>query len=109
MTDARIVLTTLDNREHAVQLANQLVELRLAACVNLIESIRSVYRWDGKVEQAEEILLIVKTAAERIPAVQETIFGLHSYQTPEFLVLPVEAASASYLEWLLASSRTSDG
>jgi periplasmic divalent cation tolerance protein len=108
MTDARIVFTTLDNREHAVQLANQLVELRLAACVNLIESIRSVYRWEGRIEQAEEILLFVKTAAEQIPAVKETILRLHPYQTPEFLVLPVEAASDAYLEWLLASSRPAD-
>lgn len=102
---ARILLTTVDDAAIAKQLARQLVEMRLAACVNQIECVHSTYRWEGKIEEADEILLIVKTAVERVPAVKEAIARLHPYQVPEILVLPVEDGSDSYLEWLFVSSR----
>ncbi len=105
MTDARIVLTTLDDLERAKELARQLVESRLAACVNLIERVHSIYRWQGEVETADEALLIIKTAEERIPALKEAILRLHPYQTPEFVVLQVSDGSDAYLEWLLTASR----
>ena len=105
MTDARIVLTTLDDVERAKQLARQLVELRLAACVNLVEHVHSVYRWQGEIEIADEVLLIIKTAVERIPTLKETILQLHPYQVPEFAVLDLTDSSDAYLSWLLAASR----
>lgn len=105
ITEARILLTTVDDAAIAKQLARQLVEMRLAACVNQIERVHSTYRWEGKIEEADEILLIVKTAAERIPAVKEAIARLHPYQVPEILVLPVEDGSDSYLAWLLEAIR----
>ena len=105
VTDARIVVTTLDDLDRAKQLARRLVELRLAACVNLVEHVHSVYRWQRKVEDADEVLLIIKTSVERIPALKETVVQLHSYEVPEFIVLPVIDGSEAYLAWLLAASR----
>ncbi len=105
MTDARIVLTTLDDIDRADQLARTLVESRLAACVNRIEPVHSVYRWQDGLETSEEVLLIIKTSVERIPALKETIQQLHPYEIPEFIVLPVTDGTAPYLDWLLASSR----
>lgn len=81
------------------------MEERLAACVSVIPSVLSVYRWQGAVETATETLLMMKTSAEQVPALEERLRALHSYQTPEFLVLPVESGSGGYLEWLAASLR----
>ncbi len=105
MTDARIVLTTLENAEQANLLARQLVEMRLAACVNLIPRVQSVYRWQGKVETAEEVLLVIKTSVERIPALKATLGQLHPYELPEFVVLHVTDGTDPYLAWLLAASQ----
>ena len=105
MTDARIVVTTLDDLEKAKQLAARLVELRLAACVNVVERVHSVYRWQGKVESADEVLLIIKTAAERISDLKRTIAQLHPYQVPELMVLEVADGSDEYLTWVLTESR----
>ena len=105
MTNARIVVTTLNDINLAKQLAIRLVELRLAACVNLVERVHSIYRWQGEVESSDEVLLIIKTAAERVSALKDTIAQLHPYQVPELLVLEVADGSDKYLEWLLAESR----
>ncbi len=99
----RIVLTTAANPEEAERLGRTLVEERLAACATLVPAVESIYRWQGQVESATETLLLLKTAAGQLPALQARLHQLHSYQTPEFLVLGVEACSAPYLEWLLAS------
>ena len=104
MTDARIVLTTLDDMENAKRLARELVEQRLAACVNLVERVHSLYRWKDKVESADEILLIVKTSAERIPALRAAMERLHPYELPEFLILEASGGSEPYLAWLLEAS-----
>lgn len=104
-TTARIVLTTAASPEEAEGLARTLVEERLAACVSVIPSVQSVYRWQGAVEAATETLLLMKTSAEQVPALEARLQALHSYQTPEFLVLPVESGSGGYLEWLAASLR----
>ncbi len=105
MTEARIVVTTLDDLGLAKQLAAQLVELRLAACVNIVERVHSIYRWKGQMESADEVLMVIKTAAERIPTLKETIAQLHPYELPEFIVLEVADGSQQYLAWLLAESR----
>lgn len=100
MTDKRIVLTTAGSAEEARKIALHLIENRLAACVNLIPRVESIYRWQGKVESAAEWLLLVKTTAKRVPAVRDAIGELHSYELPECIVLPIEDGSAPYLQWL---------
>ena len=100
MTDKRIVLTTTGSREEGEKIARALVERRLAACVNLVGPIASVYRWKEKVEKAEEFLLLIKTTAEFFPDVREAIEELHSYELPECIALPIEAGSADYLDWI---------
>lgn len=102
---ARIVLTTTANPEEAARLGRVLVEERLAACATLIPAVQSIYRWQGAVESATETLLLIKTGAEQLAAIEARLHELHSYQTPEFLVLDVDAASHAYLEWLLESLR----
>jgi periplasmic divalent cation tolerance protein len=103
VTFARVVLTTAPNREEAERLARTLVEERLAACATLIPSVRSVYRWQGAIEEASETVLLLKTGAGHLSALQARLTTLHSYETPEFLVLAIESGSPSYLEWLAAS------
>jgi periplasmic divalent cation tolerance protein len=100
VTDKRIVLTTAGSAEEARKIALHLIENRLAACVNLIPRVESIYRWQGKVESAAEWLLLVKTTAKRVPAVRDAIGELHSYELPECIVLPIEDGSAPYLQWL---------
>ncbi len=100
MTDKRIVLTTAGSEEEARKISRHLVERGLAACVNIIPRVESIYRWQGKVESAQEWLLIVKTTAVRFPAVRDAICELHSYDLPECIVLSVEDGSLPYLKWL---------
>ena len=100
MTDKRIVLCTCSSETEAERIASYLVENRLAACVNLVSQVKSIYRWDNKVESAWEWLLVVKTTAEKFPAVREAIRGLHSYEVPECISIAVEDGSASYLDWI---------
>jgi periplasmic divalent cation tolerance protein len=102
---ARIVLTTAANAEEAALLGRTLVEERLAACATLIPSVQSIYRWKGEVESATETLLVLKTGFDQLTALEARLHELHSYQTPEFLVLTVESGSQNYLEWLQASLR----
>lgn len=100
MTDKRIVLCTCGSETEAERIASYLVENRLAACVNLVSQVKSIYRWDNKVESAWEWLLVVKTTADKFPAVREAIRGLHSYEVPECISIAVENGSASYLDWI---------
>jgi len=108
MTDARVVLTTSGNREQAEKTANALVENALAACVNIVGPITSVYRWEGKVERAEEFLLVVKTWEDAYERVEAAIRELHSYELPECIMLRVAKGSEQYLEWLENSVRSED-
>ena len=101
----RIVLTTVANAEEAAELGRTLVEEQLVACATLIPSVQSIYRWKGEVESATETLLILKTGFDQLTALEARLHELHSYQTPEFLVLTVESGSQNYLEWLHASLR----
>ena len=102
---ARVVLTTAATPEEANRLARTLVEERLAACATLIPAVQSIYHWQGQVESATETLLLLKTGPDQLAALEARLHQLHSYQTPEFLVLCVEAASQRYLDWLQASLR----
>jgi periplasmic divalent cation tolerance protein len=100
MTDALVVLVTAPTAEQAAELARTLVEARLAACGNVIPGLRSIYRWEGRVHDDAEALLLLKTTRPRLEALREAVLRLHPYQVPELLALPVEAGSAGYLEWL---------
>jgi len=100
---ARVVLATAGSAEEARRIGHALVEERLAACATLVPAVESIYRWEGSMEMTRETLLIFKTAVDRVEALKARLLELHSYQTPEFLVLEVESGSAAYLEWLAAS------
>jgi periplasmic divalent cation tolerance protein len=102
MTNARIVLTTIGAREAAEKLAQQLVERRLAACVNIVGPIRSVYRWKHKVHNEPEHLLIIKTTAEQAARLQSAFNALHPYDLPECVESAVHQGSEDYLAWLAA-------
>jgi periplasmic divalent cation tolerance protein len=101
----RIVLTTTANPDEAARLARALVEERLAVCASMIPGVQSIYRWQGAVESATETLLLIKTGPDQLAALESRLHELHSYQTPEFLVLGVEAASHPYLDWLQSNLR----
>jgi periplasmic divalent cation tolerance protein len=105
MADFQIVLTTCADREQAERIAHRLVEQHLAACVNILPGVQSIYRWQGAVESAAEVLLMIKTSVAHTYEVQTTISSLHSYEVPEFLVLPVSGGSEAYLVWLDAALR----
>jgi periplasmic divalent cation tolerance protein len=105
MTDFQIVLTTCADLEEAERIAHRLVEQQLAACVNILPGAQSIYRWQGKVESAAEMLMVIKTSADLVAEVELTIASLHSYEVPEFLVLPVYGGSHAYLAWLRDSLR----
>ena len=100
MTDAIIILVTAGSEVEAEKIARALVEERLAACVNIINPIRSIYRWEGKVQDDREWLLVMKTQATRFSAIETRVKTLHSYQVPEVIALPIVAGSDKYLEWL---------
>lgn len=100
MTNVRIVLTTAGSQEEAGRIAHALVERRLAACVNIVPQIESVYRWQGKVETATEWLLLIKTQADLYERVHDAVKELHSYDLPECVMLEVSAGSQQYLEWI---------
>jgi len=100
MTDKIIVLTTCGSAGEAEKIARGLVEERLAACVNIVSGLRSIYRWKGKVEDAGEWLLVVKSRRDLFPAVREAIGRLHSYELPECIALPVADGSETYLAWI---------
>jgi len=100
---ARIVFTTAATPDEAKRLARAFVDEQLAACVTLVPSVRSIYRWEGKVEDSTETLLLIKTGAEQLAALEARLHELHSYDTPEFLALRVEAGSRGYLDWMLAN------
>lgn len=107
-TFARLVLTTAANPEQAQRIAHALVEERLAACVTLLPSVRSIYRWEAKIEDTTETLLLLKTGVEQLAALEARLRALHSYEVPEFLVLEAAAGSSAYLAWMLANLGTAE-
>jgi periplasmic divalent cation tolerance protein len=100
----RVALATAPDGETAARIARALVEERLAACVNLVPAVRSIYRWQDRVEEAGEVLLVIKTRAERVDALAARLRALHPYELPELVALPVAAGLASYLDWVAAEA-----
>jgi periplasmic divalent cation tolerance protein len=100
-TQCRLVLVTCASLSEARKLSRAIVEKHLAACVNIpFAPVESIYRWKGKVETAREYLLFVKTTTRRLKALEKEVLRLHSYDTPEFVALPIAAGSSAYLRWL---------
>ena len=98
--DAIIVFMTAANGEEATRLAEMLVGAHLAACVQILPEMESVYRWQGKIERQSEVLLIAKTTRGKFDDLEREVRALHSYDTPEIVAVPIVAGSAPYLEWL---------
>jgi len=103
-----LVITNFPDRAGAEQLAHSLVEARLAACVNLLPPCRSVYRWQGAIEAAEEHTLLIKTTRDRYAALETAIRSGHPYELPEIVAVPVTAGFPAYLEWVAAGTRLID-
>ncbi|MGH9935387.1 MAG: divalent-cation tolerance protein CutA [Blastocatellia bacterium] len=103
---ALVVLTTVEKQEDGERLARLLVKSELAACVQILAPMTSIYRWQGKVEQASEVLLLIKTTQAAYPRLEAAIKENHPYQTPEIIALPVEAGSGEYLGWLADSVKS---
>jgi|SRR5580704_8783449 periplasmic divalent cation tolerance protein len=108
MTNKRIVLTAAGSQEEAQKIAHHLVERRLAACVNIVPHVASIYRWHGKMEESSEWLLLVKTTAAAFGQVSHAIAELHSYDLPECICLAVEDGSPNYLHWIAESVSTGE-
>ncbi|MEO7404592.1 MAG: divalent-cation tolerance protein CutA [Burkholderiales bacterium] len=100
-----LVLTNCPDAQCAERIARALIEARLAACVNLLAPCRSIYRWEGKVEDATEVPLLIKTTADRYDALEGTIRALHPYDVPEIIALPITASLPAYLGWIEAQTR----
>ena len=100
VTDKIVVITTCNSQEQGAQLARHLIEHRLAACVNILPGARSFYRWKGEIEQAEEVVLMIKSRRDIFAKLREAIAHLHSYEIPEVIALPVVDGSEAYLSWL---------
>ena len=95
-----VVLITAPSEEEAAKIAKVLVEERLAACANIVKHIRSVYRWEGKIEDDPEVLMVVKTREALFGALEKRVRELHSYSVPEVIALPIVQGSEAYLKWL---------
>ncbi len=100
MTDKIVVLSTCESEEEAARIAHHLVEKHLAACVNIVPGARSIYRWKGEIEDARELLLVIKSRRDLLDAIKRELAGIHSYEVPEVLALPVVDGSPAYLNWL---------
>ncbi len=100
-----LVYTTYPSLVEAEQAGGLLVEKGLAACVNILPGMRSIYRWEGKIEKAEEVVMIIKTVAANKEAVAAEVKRLHSYDTPAILFLPTQGGDADYVNWIVAESK----
>ena len=100
MADFVVVLITAPNEEDAAKMANDLVASRLAACVSIIKNIRSIYRWQGKIEDESEVLMLVKTRKEHFKDLEKRVRELHPYEVPEIIALPIIEGFEGYLGWL---------
>jgi periplasmic divalent cation tolerance protein len=104
VTAAVVVLSTAGSQDEAERIANALVGERLAACVNLVAPLTSIYRWHGAVERVTEVLLVIKTRKRLVAALVARLGELHSYDVPEAIVLPIVAGARSYLAWLMGET-----
>jgi periplasmic divalent cation tolerance protein len=100
-----IVLSTTDTLDLAKKIARALVEARDAACVNIVPGVCSIYRWEGKINEDAEFLLLIKSTADKFELIRSAICRIHTYQTPEVVALPIAAGDAHYLDWLRESIR----
>jgi len=100
----RIVLVTCGSIAEARRIGRNVVEKKLAACANIVPGVESIYKWKGKVERAREVLVVIKTNANRLPELEREVTRTHSYDVPEFIVLPIVAGSRNYLAWLQEST-----
>lgn len=105
MSDPIVVLVTCGSEEEALKIANALVEDHLAACVNLVAPIRSIYRWQGKIWDEKEWLLIVKTQKHRFETLEKKVKSLHSYSVPEIISVPITEGSSVYLSWIRENTK----
>ena len=104
----RLILVTCGTLAEAREIARAVVEAKIAACVNVMSNpVESIYRWKGKVEVSREYLVLIKSTARQLPELQRKVRGMHSYDVPEFLVLPVVSGSREYLRWLVESVKPS--
>ena len=103
VTEAIAVFVTTADSAEAYRLAEMLISQHLAACVQILPEMKSVYRWQGKIERQKEILLIAKTTQAKFEALEREVRAIHSYETPEIVALPLTAGSAAYLKWLRSS------
>ncbi|MGA2606861.1 MAG: divalent-cation tolerance protein CutA [Terriglobia bacterium] len=100
MTDKVVIFVTAASSGEGKKIARHLVETRLAACVNILQPMESVYRWEGKIAEEREFLLIIKSTGELFPEIKAEISKIHSYHTPEIICLPVIEGSRNYLQWV---------
>jgi periplasmic divalent cation tolerance protein len=105
VTDAIVVLVTAPGADEAARIARAVVEERLAACGNVVPGLRSIYRWQGAVQEDAEALLVLKTTRDRFEALRARVLALHPYEVPEVIALPVEAGSAPYLDWIAKETK----
>jgi periplasmic divalent cation tolerance protein len=105
MSDPIIVLVTCGSEEEALKIANALVESHLAACVNLVAPIRSIYRWEERIWDEKEWLLIIKTQKDRFEELEKKVKSLHSYSVPEIVSLRIVEGSSSYLNWISENTK----
>jgi periplasmic divalent cation tolerance protein len=105
MSDVRLAMTTVGSSEVAEKMAQTLVSERLAACVNILSGVQSVYAWEGRLEQQQEWLLVIKTVADMAEALERRVLELHPYELPEFVICSAEGGSAAYFEWVRAAVR----
>jgi periplasmic divalent cation tolerance protein len=103
VTDVYVVLVTAPDADRAAELGRALVEEKLVACANVVPAIRSIYRWQGRVEDASEALLVLKTPAFRMKELVDRVCELHPYEVPEVVALRVEEGNTSYLDWVVGS------
>jgi len=108
MSQELVVLVTTPSKDQAAAIANALVSERLAACVNIIDAIESVYRWEGKIVRDAEALMVIKTTDERYDDLERRVKELHSYSTPEVIAVKIERGSSDYLAWLGNSVSSAD-
>ncbi len=100
----KLAISTVPDADKARQIGTALVEMQLAACVNVLPAVHSIYRWKGKVESSDEVMLLIKTTQANLRAVEAELKAMHPYDVPEFIALSIESGSSAYLAWLSAST-----